>query len=171
MNIGNRACSDFTLSFDLFQGLPQAHRSFRVSCSICAAFSHRPFYPNGRFHLPTASAIALALVAGFPTRRPRSGHVEFVVDKVALGQVFSEYFGFPCQFTFHRLLHTHHLSAGAGTTGQVVADVPSRLSLTPPQESKKNYPPAITTEGYYLLEYDAALFRYQLAACFCWLLD
>jgi hypothetical protein len=24
--------------------------------------------------------------------------VEFVVDKVALGQVFSEYFGFPCQF-------------------------------------------------------------------------
>jgi hypothetical protein len=26
---------------------------------------------------------------------PRSGHVGFVVDKVALGQVFSEYFGFP----------------------------------------------------------------------------
>jgi hypothetical protein len=24
--------------------------------------------------------------------------VKFVVDKVALGQVFSEYFGFPCQF-------------------------------------------------------------------------
>jgi hypothetical protein len=24
----------------------------------------------------------------------------FVVDKVALGQVFSEYFGFPCQFAF-----------------------------------------------------------------------
>jgi hypothetical protein len=28
-----------------------------------------------------------------------SGHVGFVVDKVALGQVFSEYFGFPCQFS------------------------------------------------------------------------
>jgi hypothetical protein len=27
-----------------------------------------------------------------------------VVDKVALGQVFSEYFGFPCQFLFHQLL-------------------------------------------------------------------
>jgi hypothetical protein len=25
-----------------------------------------------------------------------------VVNKVALGQVFSEYFGFPCQFSFHR---------------------------------------------------------------------
>jgi hypothetical protein len=29
---------------------------------------------------------------------------DFVVDKVALGQVFSEYFGFPCQSSFHQLL-------------------------------------------------------------------
>jgi hypothetical protein len=28
----------------------------------------------------------------------------FVVDKVALGQIFCEYFGFPCQFSFHQLL-------------------------------------------------------------------
>jgi hypothetical protein len=34
--------------------------------------------------------------------------VEFVVEKVALGQVFSEYFGFPCHFSFHQLLHNHH---------------------------------------------------------------
>jgi hypothetical protein len=27
-----------------------------------------------------------------------------VVDEVALVQVFSEYFGFPCQLSFHRLL-------------------------------------------------------------------
>jgi hypothetical protein len=26
------------------------------------------------------------------------------VDKVALGQVFSEYFSFPCQSSFHQLL-------------------------------------------------------------------
>jgi hypothetical protein len=26
----------------------------------------------------------------------------FVVDKVAQGQVFSEYFGFPCQSLFHQ---------------------------------------------------------------------
>jgi hypothetical protein len=50
---------------------------------------------------------------------PRSGYVWFVVDKVALGQVFSEYFGFPCQSSFHQLLHNHlHLSSGAGTIGQ-----------------------------------------------------
>jgi hypothetical protein len=28
------------------------------------------------------------------------------VDKVALGQVFSEYFGFPCKFSFHQLPHS-----------------------------------------------------------------
>jgi hypothetical protein len=81
------------------------------------------------------------LVAGFPPRRPgfepRSSRVGFVVDKVALGQVFSEYFGFPCQFSFHRLLNNHHLSSGTGTRSQSVADVPSGLSLTPPQEIKK----------------------------------
>jgi hypothetical protein len=59
-----------------------------------------------------------------------------VVDKVALEQVFSEYFGFPCQFSFHQLLHTHHLSSRAGKIGQLVTDVPSGLSLTTPQETK-----------------------------------
>jgi hypothetical protein len=42
------------------------------------------------------------LIAGFPQRRPkfepRSGHVGFVVDKVALRQFFSEYFGFLCLY-------------------------------------------------------------------------
>jgi hypothetical protein len=64
---------------------------------------------------------------------PKLGHFGFVVDKVAPWQVFSKYFGLPCQFLFHRLLHIHDLlSAGAGTIGQLVADVPSELSLIPP---------------------------------------
>jgi hypothetical protein len=72
---------------------------------------------------PSASAASCKrLVAGFPPRRPgfdpRSGHVGFVVDKVALGQIFSEYFGFPCQSSFHRLLHNHPRSSGTGTIGQ-----------------------------------------------------
>jgi hypothetical protein len=62
--------------------------------------------------------------------------VGFVVDEVQLGQVFTEYFGFLCQFSFHRLLHIH-LSSGAGTIGQLVADVPSGLSLTHPKKLKK----------------------------------
>jgi hypothetical protein len=35
--------------------------------------------------------------------------VGFVVDKVVSGQVFSEYFGFPCQNrSFHQLLYHHN---------------------------------------------------------------
>jgi hypothetical protein len=41
------------------------------------------------------------LVASFPPRRPgfdpRSGYLGFVVDKVALREVFSDYFGFSMQ--------------------------------------------------------------------------
>jgi hypothetical protein len=51
---------------------------------------------------------------------------------------FSEYFGFPCQFSFYRLLHTHRLSFGVGTISQTVADVSNGLSLTPSQETKKS---------------------------------
>jgi hypothetical protein len=58
------------------------------------------------------------------------------LNKVPLGQVFSEYFGFPCQFSFHRLLHIH-LSSEAGTIGQLGTDVPSGHSLAPPDERKK----------------------------------
>jgi hypothetical protein len=42
--------------------------------------------------------------------------VAFVMDKVALRQVFSKYFGFPCQSSFHNR--------------PVLAAVPSGLSLT-----------------------------------------
>jgi hypothetical protein len=52
--------------------------------------------------------------------------------------VFSGYFGLPCQLSFHRLLQPHyHLSSRAGTIGQLVADVPSGLSLTTPQGNLK----------------------------------
>jgi hypothetical protein len=101
------------------------------------------FCIHGRYfltHCNMAVSQLRGLVAGCPPRRPgfepRSGHVGFVMDKLALGQVFSEYFGFPWQFSF-RLLHAHHISSGAGTIGQLVADVPSELSVTPPQETYK----------------------------------
>jgi hypothetical protein len=36
-----------------------------------------------------------------------------------VGQVFSEYFGFPRQSSFHQFFHNHnHLSSGVGTIGQ-----------------------------------------------------
>jgi hypothetical protein len=51
------------------------------------------------------------LVIGFSWRLTgfdlSSGHVGFMVDKVAVEQGFYEYFSFPCQFEFHQPLHTH----------------------------------------------------------------
>jgi hypothetical protein len=58
-------------------------------------------------------AIAEAVSRWFSTAtarvRARVWQVGFVVDKVASGQVFSEYFGFPYQNrSFHQLLHPHN---------------------------------------------------------------
>jgi hypothetical protein len=65
------------------------------------------------YDLTTARAIAKAVSRWLPTAaarvRAQVWQVGFVVDKVASGQVFSEYFGFPCQNrSFHELLHHHN---------------------------------------------------------------
>jgi hypothetical protein len=80
-------------------------------------------YISEATHTPTGRVIAQAVSRWLPTAAARAQTrvylVGFVVDKVALGQVFSEYFGFPYHFSFHKFLHKHHhLSSGAGTTGQ-----------------------------------------------------
>jgi hypothetical protein len=54
--------------------------------------------------------------------------VGFVVDKAALGQVFSEYFGFPCQ-SFHRSLHYHN---HPGLTQKAIKWPQCRVDLIPP---------------------------------------
>jgi hypothetical protein len=76
----------------------------------------------------------MCLVTHYP---PRRGGRRWLWDlwwteSVALRQVFSECFNIPCQ-SFYLVLHTH-LSSGAGTVAQLVADVSSGLSLTSPQE-------------------------------------
>jgi hypothetical protein len=62
--------------------------------------------------LGVGRAIAQAVSRWFPTAaarvRARVWQVEVVVDKVALGQVLSEYFSFPCQSSFHQILHHHN---------------------------------------------------------------
>jgi hypothetical protein len=66
--------------------------------------------------------------------------VGLVLDKEALEQVFSEYFGFLCQ-SFHRVFYIHyHPSSGAGTLDQIMANVTIELSLNPlPKEKKKRF--------------------------------
>jgi hypothetical protein len=48
-----------------------------------------------------AQAVSRWISTAGARARARVWQVGFVVDKVALGQVFSEYFGFPCQSLFH----------------------------------------------------------------------
>jgi hypothetical protein len=67
-----------------------------------------------------------------PRFEPGSGHVGFVVEKVALGQVFSQYFGFPCQFSFRQLLHNHLSIIWGWYNRPGVATAPRGPSLTPP---------------------------------------
>jgi hypothetical protein len=81
------------------------------------------FYLTIRLHIPPfiftavrtsnprpchSQAVSCWLPTAAARVRVRIGHVEFVVGKVALGQVFSEYFGFPCQSSFHQFLHHHN---------------------------------------------------------------
>jgi hypothetical protein len=65
--------------------------------------------------LVSGRAVAQAVSHWLPTTaawlRIWAEHVVFVVDKVELGQVFSEYFGFPCQSSFHQFFH-HHTHPG-----------------------------------------------------------
>jgi hypothetical protein len=68
--------------------------------------------------LPTAAARVRALV----------WQVGFVVDKVASGQVFSEYFGFPCQNHSFRQLHHHHNHSGQLAEALRRADYSSEVS-------------------------------------------
>jgi hypothetical protein len=69
---------------------------------------------NQTHYLPACKAVPSLklLLAGIPLRRPgfASGqHVGFVVGKTALGQVFSEYFGFRRQSFHQSLQHHNHL--------------------------------------------------------------
>jgi hypothetical protein len=83
---------------------------------------------NGDYGRAIAQAVSRWLSTAAARVRSWSGQVGFVVDKVALGQVFSEYFGFPCQSSVHQLLHNHPHLSGAGTVGQ---KLPQYKGLSP----------------------------------------
>jgi hypothetical protein len=63
-------------------------------------------YYVGYIHAETMPYLR-QFVTGFPPQwprfDPRSIHVGFVVNEVALGKVSSEYFSFPSQFSFHQM--------------------------------------------------------------------
>jgi hypothetical protein len=92
--------------------MPCGERLARFNCRHYSFYGYRTSIGCNQMITPRHSSGGPGSILG-------SGQVGLVVDKVALGQVFSEYFGFPCQSSFHQLLHNHpHLSSGAGTIGQ-----------------------------------------------------
>jgi hypothetical protein len=70
--------------------------------------------------------------------------VGFVVDKAALGQVFSEYFGFPCQ-SFHQFLHYHN-HPGLAQKAICGRSAEWTLDSTPPLYQLKKISLGFTTE-------------------------
>jgi hypothetical protein len=103
-----------------------------LNADMCLRWRARTLLSSGDWY-NGSGGIVVGCSPGFDSR---SGYQGFVRDKVALGQVFSEYFDFPCQFSFRQMLHTD-LSSGAGTISPLVAGLPSGLSLTSPQELKR----------------------------------
>jgi hypothetical protein len=63
--------------------------------------------------------------------------VGFVVDKAALGQVFSEYFGFPCQSSFHQFIH-HNNHPGLAQSACSAEWTQVDSTPPPPYQFKKN---------------------------------
>jgi hypothetical protein len=65
---------------------------------------------NGCLSEQEGCAVTQAVSRWLPTAAGgfAPGHVEFLVDKVALGQVFSDYFDFLCQLSFHQIVHPHN---------------------------------------------------------------
>jgi hypothetical protein len=68
-------------------------------------------YLREKFGRAVAEAVSRWLPTAAARVRALSGHMGFEVDKVALGHVFSEYFGFLCQSSFHEIPH-HHTHPG-----------------------------------------------------------
>jgi hypothetical protein len=98
------ACSEF--HYRVHKSLPVGNnQSLTLQVQAKAQYSLISILDSitGRPITQAVSLLRPSLSHGFD---PRSGNVGFVVDKEALGQVFFEYFGFPCQLLLHQMLHT-----------------------------------------------------------------
>jgi hypothetical protein len=109
---------------------PSLSRLSRRYGSLDISQPYEPSWPVTAIALPFL--YLRRLNAAFPSRLPgfdhRSGYMRFF-NKMTLGHVFSEYFSFPWQFSFHKLPHTQ-LSSSSCAIGRLESSVPSVLSLT-----------------------------------------
>jgi hypothetical protein len=85
-------------------------------------------------------AIAQAVSRWLPTAAARVRSCGICGRQSGIGQVFSEYFGFPFQSSLHQLLHNHHhRSSGAGTIGQQWPTYQVDSVSPHPEKKKSNF--------------------------------
>jgi hypothetical protein len=85
----------------------------------------------------SSSDWSLASHYGGPGSIPGLVKWDLWLTKWCWGRFFSEYFGFPCQSSFHQLLHNHpQLSSGVGAVGQ---KWPQYKGLSPTPLAIKKY--------------------------------
>jgi hypothetical protein len=103
--------------------------------------------------LPTEAALVWAQVRSCGTYGGQSG----------TGAGFLRILRFPLPILIPPTAPHYHLSSGAGTIGQLVADVPSGLSLTPPKDTNKKKTKFLfaPTESLIILYNAQALFILQ----------
>jgi hypothetical protein len=88
-----------------FVDLQRAIRHYIQETELSIITSLRISSPSGRTIAQAVSRRLPTAAARVQTRVWSRGILWWT--KVVLGQVFSENFGFPCQSTFHLLLHSH----------------------------------------------------------------
>jgi hypothetical protein len=118
---------------------PMSMAASSMASNWCLASGLPPWYTVNCVQLHIKKCNRFKLLPTAPGRvRAQVRSCGIYGGQSGTGTVFSEYFGFPCQISFHWLLHFHHdLSSGAGIIGQLVAGEPSGLSITPPEVTKK----------------------------------
>jgi hypothetical protein len=84
--------------------------ALRLIKHVCAnSKTHRIYRLNhsSNFDLPLLKRLVPGFLSCWRVFELGSDHVGFVVEKLAMEPVFSEYFSFPYQFLFYKLLHIH----------------------------------------------------------------
>jgi hypothetical protein len=99
---------------------------------------------------------AQAVSRGLPTAAAR---VRAQVRQSGNGAGFLRVLRFPLPILIPPTAPHYHLSSETGTIGQLVADVPSGLSLTPPQETKKKKNEYILRQYYLNKSFSSRLFH------------
>jgi hypothetical protein len=111
--------------------------SLMIWDTVCGAEASIVHLPLGPQMYETVRILNRACPLKCPVFNRRSVHVRFVVENLVLRQVLSKYFSFPCQFSFHQMLHFSHLSSRAGTVGHSEPNYRGTQSYLPNPPSNK----------------------------------